>query len=96
MLQRAIILSPGTTLALATPGCRRAEDAADPGGVDPARGRARHIRNVLETARWRIEGPSGAAQVLGHEAEHAAQPHAEAGDRPAALNVAPLTLASAA
>ena len=25
----------------------------------------RHIRSVLETTRWRIEGPGGAASLLG-------------------------------
>ena len=65
VLQRAIILSPSTTLALG--------DAWMPAPQEPQTGSAvtlvdmerRHIRGVLDATRWRIEGPSGAAQLLG-------------------------------
>ena len=66
VLQRAIILSPSTTLVLSEawmPAAR--EDTAAPGGITLLEVELRHIRNVLDTARWRIEGPSGAAQILG-------------------------------
>lgn len=65
VLQRAIILSPTTTLALG--------EAWMPAPQEPQTGSAvtlvdmerRHIRGVLDATRWRIEGPSGAAQLLG-------------------------------
>jgi DNA-binding NtrC family response regulator len=64
VLQRAIILSPGPTLALG--------DAWMPSTASPAAGsltlvevEKRHIRAMLDASRWRIEGASGAAQLLG-------------------------------
>lgn len=65
VLQRAIILSPSTTLALG--------EAWMPAPQEPQTGSAvtlvdmerRHIRGVLDATRWRIEGPTGAAQLLG-------------------------------
>ena len=65
VLQRAIILSPGTTLVLSEAWMPAANDTAAPGGITLLEVELRHIRNVLDTARWRIEGPSGAAQILG-------------------------------
>ena len=40
----------------------------------------RHIRTVLDTTRWRIEGGGGAAQLLGLKPSTSAQPYVEAGD----------------
>jgi transcriptional regulator with GAF, ATPase, and Fis domain len=64
VLQRAIILSPGTTLALG--------DAWMPSPppsiateVTLVEIEKRHIRTVLDATRWRIEGGGGAAQLLG-------------------------------
>ncbi len=66
VLQRAIILSPTTTLALseAWMPASTAAAAAAPAGVTLAEVELRHIRAVLEGAGWRIEGPGGAARLL--------------------------------
>jgi transcriptional regulator with GAF, ATPase, and Fis domain len=65
LLQRAIILSPGTTLTLG--------DAWMPAPHAPASSELlalvdverKHIRHVLDSTRWRIEGVGGAAHMLG-------------------------------
>ena len=44
----------------------------------------RHIVRVLTTCGGGSRAPGGAAQVLGHEAQHAAQPDAQARCRAAA------------
>ena len=64
VLHRAVILSPGRTLELGTIQIPVAttSDTVSTALVDVER---RHIRNVLDTSRWRIEGVGGAAQVLG-------------------------------
>jgi formate hydrogenlyase transcriptional activator len=64
VLQRAIILSPGTTLSL--DGAWMSGDVAvsEPSDVTLAESERRHIRRVLEATRWRIEGARGAAQQL--------------------------------
>ncbi len=64
VLQRAIILSPGRTLALGE-AWMPSTAAADIQGATLVDVERRHIRNVLDTSRWRIEGMGGAAQVLG-------------------------------
>ena len=66
VLQRAIILSPTTTLALseAWMPASTAAAAAAPAGVTLAEVEMRHIRAILEGAGWRIEGPGGAARLL--------------------------------
>ena len=66
VLQRAIILSPGSTLALGDawmPSTQPVSAAA--AGVTLVEIEKRHIRTVLDTTRWRIEGGAGAAQLLG-------------------------------
>jgi transcriptional regulator with GAF, ATPase, and Fis domain len=65
VLQRAIILSPTTTLALSEAWMPASQTAPAPCGVTLAEIELRHIRGVLEGAAWRIEGSSGAAQLLG-------------------------------
>jgi transcriptional regulator with GAF, ATPase, and Fis domain len=65
VLQRAIILSPGTTLALGDawmPAPQTAPIASDVTLIEIER---RHIRSVLDATRWRIEGGGGAANLLG-------------------------------
>ena len=64
VLQRAIILSPTTTLALGEAWMPAAQEPQTSAVtlVDMER---RHIRGVLDATRWRIEGSSGAAQLLG-------------------------------
>jgi formate hydrogenlyase transcriptional activator len=66
LLQRAIILSPGTTLTLGDawmPATSSTRD--DTAAVTLVEVERRHIRSVLDTTRWRIEGGGGAAQLLG-------------------------------
>jgi transcriptional regulator with GAF, ATPase, and Fis domain len=64
VLHRAIILSPGRTLMLGEAWMPTSTTTEAQGTtlIDVER---RHIRNVLDTSRWRIEGMGGAAQVLG-------------------------------
>lgn len=65
VLQRAIILSPGTTLALGDAWMPSPQPALAGSGVTLIEIEKRHIRTVLDTTRWRIEGGGGAAQLLG-------------------------------
>ena len=65
VLQRAIILSPGPTLALGDAWMPSAAPASVSCGVTLIEIEKRHIRTVLDTTRWRIEGAGGAAQLLG-------------------------------
>jgi transcriptional regulator with GAF, ATPase, and Fis domain len=64
VLHRAVILSPGRTLMLGEAWMPTSTTSEAQGTtlIDVER---RHIRNVLDTSRWRIEGMGGAAQVLG-------------------------------
>src|SRR5262249_31335601 len=64
VLQRAMILSTGTTLALSDgwmPCPQPASTRELLALVDVER---QHIRNILDMTRWRIEGPAGAADLL--------------------------------
>jgi formate hydrogenlyase transcriptional activator len=65
VLQRAIILSPGTTLALGDAWMPSMSPAEAPTDITLVEIEKRHIRSVLDTTRWRIEGGGGAAQLLG-------------------------------
>jgi formate hydrogenlyase transcriptional activator len=65
VLQRAIILSPTTTLALGDAWMPSSSAAPATVGVTLIEIEKRHIRTILETTRWRIEGGGGAAQLLG-------------------------------
>jgi formate hydrogenlyase transcriptional activator len=63
VLQQAIILSAGTTLTLGDAWRPHTRDTSDSEKlVDVER---RHITDILESAKWRIEGPRGAADRLG-------------------------------
>lgn len=64
VLQRAIILSPGTTLTLEEAWIR-AMETPDVGGMTLEEMQRHHIRSVLNDTHWRIEGRGGAAQLLG-------------------------------
>ena len=64
VLQRAMILSPAATLTLSE-GWVPLSGAAPSGTLELVEFERRHIRTVLETARWRIEGRTGAAALLG-------------------------------
>ena len=68
VLERAIILSPGTTLTVGDARMPTPPAADGPGGRTLVEVERRRIRNVLEATRWRIEGSSGAAQILGMNA----------------------------
>jgi len=65
VLQRAIILSPGSTLALGDAWMPAPQPSPVAAEVTLVEIEKRHIRNVLDTTRWRIEGGGGAAQLLG-------------------------------
>jgi transcriptional regulator with GAF, ATPase, and Fis domain len=65
VLQRAIILSPTTTLALGEAWMPAPQEPQAGGAVTLVDMERRHIRAVLDATRWRIEGASGAAQLLG-------------------------------
>jgi transcriptional regulator with GAF, ATPase, and Fis domain len=65
VLQRAIILSPTNTLALADAWMPEAQSPPTATGVTLVEVERRHIRNILEGTAWRIEGADGAAQLLG-------------------------------
>ncbi|HUL71856.1 MAG TPA: sigma 54-interacting transcriptional regulator [Vicinamibacterales bacterium] len=68
VLQRAIIMSAGGALTLTEPWRLRSLQAARADGGDGAtlaEVERRHIVRVLESCRWRIEGTSGSAQILG-------------------------------
>ena len=65
VLQRALILSKGSTLSLGDAWLPLPETAAEGGSATLFDIERRHIIRVLSGARWRIEGAGGAAQVLG-------------------------------
>jgi formate hydrogenlyase transcriptional activator len=65
VLQRAIILSPRTTLTLSDAWMPSVQPAAAGESVALVDVERRHIRNILDTTRWRVEGPTGAARLLG-------------------------------
>jgi transcriptional regulator with GAF, ATPase, and Fis domain len=65
VLQRAIILAPSSTLTLSGAWMPAPSQETSSGGVTLEEVERRHIRSVLEATRWRIEGRSGAAHVLG-------------------------------
>ena len=81
VLQRAIILSPGTTLALGDAWMPSSQPPSTGCGVTLIEIEKRHIRTVLDTTRWRIEGGGGAAQLLGLKPSTLAQQNVEVGDR---------------
>ncbi len=65
VLQRAIILARGNTLAAVDAGISPIESMTAPESATLTEIERRHIVRVLSGARWRIEGSGGAAQVLG-------------------------------
>jgi transcriptional regulator with GAF, ATPase, and Fis domain len=65
VLQRAIILSPSTTLALGDAWMPSAHPPLVASSVTLIEVEKRHIRSILDSTRWRIEGGGGAAQMLG-------------------------------
>jgi formate hydrogenlyase transcriptional activator len=68
IVQRAIILSRSGTLDLKDAWLPRGAEAATGGSTALVEVERRHIVQVLETLRWRIEGPGGAAQALAMKA----------------------------
>jgi transcriptional regulator with GAF, ATPase, and Fis domain len=65
VIQRAMILSPGTTLSLSDAWMTQPDPVPDGGGQTLLDVERRHITHILGTTRWRIEGASGAARILG-------------------------------
>lgn len=65
VLQRAIILARGNTLAAVDAGISPIESMTAPESATLTEIERRHIVRVLSGSRWRIEGSGGAAQVLG-------------------------------
>jgi transcriptional regulator with GAF, ATPase, and Fis domain len=63
VIQRAIIQSPDGTLELKDAWSPAVQTDA-PGGTTLVEVERRHIRQILESCRWRIEGQGGAAQAL--------------------------------
>ncbi len=62
LIERAMILSDGRSLEVAFPGASTGS-AVRPDTLEEME--RRHILDVLERARWRISGRSGAAEILG-------------------------------
>jgi len=68
VIQRAMILSSGTTLELREAWISETEPAAPEATTALIDVERRHIVRVLEACRWKIEGAGGAAQLLGLKA----------------------------
>jgi len=68
VIQRAMILSSGTTLELREAWISETEPAAPEATTALIDVERRHIVRVLEACRWKIEGGGGAAQLLGLKA----------------------------
>ena len=65
VIQRAIILSTGPTLSIGEAWVPSLEPVPVGKNVTLVEVERRHIDNVLQTTQWRIEGPGGAAHILG-------------------------------
>jgi PAS domain S-box-containing protein len=68
VLERAVILAPGTTLEIDAdllPAPAPAQPASSTDGASLEAVERGHILAVLQQARWVIDGPAGAARVLG-------------------------------
>jgi formate hydrogenlyase transcriptional activator len=61
MIERAIILSPGSVLTVSIPSVSSGETPEDRSLADAER---KYILSALEKAAWRISGKGGAAQML--------------------------------
>ncbi len=76
VIERSLILSPGTTLVLSgvpgipaesseAPDAPLPEKLASDGSTRLEEVERKHILRVLEQAGWRVKGPQGAASFLG-------------------------------
>jgi transcriptional regulator of acetoin/glycerol metabolism len=65
VIERAVIISPGPVLRLADQLDREAAPVQDNGSKQLEAVEREHILKVLQETRWRIEGPGGAAVILG-------------------------------
>lgn len=65
LIERAVILSPGSVLKVPLGELRGAPAAAGGAGLTLQEAERRHILNALEETRWVIGGPNGAAARLG-------------------------------
>jgi len=66
LVERSVIISPGATLVLGDQLQRGSSAAAGPDtGRDLASIERRHITRILQETGWKIDGPGGAAGILG-------------------------------
>jgi transcriptional regulator with GAF, ATPase, and Fis domain len=66
VIERAVIISPGPALQLAEPLEVPVDGVPGPAVDERMNGvEGRHILSVLERTGWKIEGPTGAASILG-------------------------------
>jgi transcriptional regulator with GAF, ATPase, and Fis domain len=63
LIERAVILSSGTRLVIDLPRTRPVSAAQSTTNLNDVE--ARHLRDVLEAANWRVRGTGGAADRLG-------------------------------
>jgi PAS domain S-box-containing protein len=63
VIERAVILATGRQLEVSTPA--RAASATPSTAMTLSAVEVEHIRSVLESTRWRVRGPGGAAERLG-------------------------------
>jgi formate hydrogenlyase transcriptional activator len=64
-IERSVILSDGTVLRPPLAELKHSSEAESPGAITLEEAERDHIRKTLETTRWVVAGPSGAAARLG-------------------------------
>jgi len=64
-IERSVILSDGAVLRPPLTELRHSPEAEAPGAITLEEAERDHIRKTLETTRWVVAGPSGAAARLG-------------------------------
>jgi formate hydrogenlyase transcriptional activator len=64
-IERSVILTPGSVLRLPTGGLGRAVEVRLWGAITLKEAERDHIRKTLESTRWVVSGPNGAAARLG-------------------------------
>jgi formate hydrogenlyase transcriptional activator len=64
-IERSVILSDGAVLRCPVAELKHSPEAESPGAITLEEAERDHIRKALETTRWVVAGPSGAAARLG-------------------------------
>jgi formate hydrogenlyase transcriptional activator len=64
-IERSVILTDGIVLRPPLAELKRSPEAASPGAITLEEAERNHIRETLETTRWVVAGPNGAAARLG-------------------------------